>query len=443
MKLQHKLVFNFTAVGLVAFAGILGAIEQSAADDPPQHKGHVKVIVRPKDQPSEPTQPPQAPGETPAKQPKPTRKSQSHEPSRLPELPPSAIPQNNNPQEQPRESRQDVPSDLAAQVLTHKFGPERVQQILNSVQDAGGEGAPNSSPYFDGAHVLTGNGEITPREQTQFFRGSPAAPSQPTSAANSTYVITTVQGPTGSSDLKKAYGSVPGGVVLEGQADIGPLENLTYDARFNAFVVDDRAAYFLKVSPSIVVELCRALAEKDEIGVSLGAVQISYGALPKKSRLARDLMLADNFLGDIAFGKKEWTAGYIFANGYEPRQFHGSIHAAVFFRFSGFQFQVDQQELKVGQESFTDQFIPLTDERAADGGSLPDEAAIMEGRGNAPLEYEMNLRHIAENMSYYRREKLIDQVFSYGATAAFLRGLKAQGVDLAELADAIAADTGS
>lgn len=353
-----------------------------------------------------------------------------------PQLPPSVVPQN-VPGEQPQANHEGSSSDLAVQVLTHKFGAERVQQILKRVQGAGGEGAPSASPYFDGAHVLTGSGEIVPREQTQFFRGSAAAPSEPVPAGNFNYKATTVQD---AQQIPQQYGSVPGGVVLEGQADLGPLANLTYDSRFNALVVDDRAVYFLKVSPRILVELCRALAQKDQIGVSLGAVQISYGALPKKSELAGDLLLTDHFLGSIAFAWNDWTAGYNFAGGYEPQQFQGSMHAAVFFRFSGFQFQVEQQEFKVVQENFNDQFIPLSNQVAADGGSLPDEAAIM--AANTPSEWEMNLRHVAENMAYYRREKLIEQTFSYGATAAFLRGLKAQGVDLSELANAIEAEVG-
>ncbi len=459
MELRHKLILGFVIVCFISCCSVLGALQGAGSDEPQQTKPpKIHITVRPKNPPTQsqptpsqetpsqpskgpPSQPAQSAGETTPRQ-QPTHRSnpQTHSQQLPPQLPASAIP-TNAPQEQQREVHEGSGSDLATQVLINKFGPERVQQILKSVQDRGGIGAPNASSYFDGAHVLNGNGEIVPREQTHLFQGSPAAPSQSVPVGAYNYAPTTVQGPTGSSSISKDYVSIPGGVVLEGQAEIGPLENLTYDSRFNAFVVDDRAVFFLKVSPSIVVELCHALAQKDQIGVSLGAVLISYGALPKKSQLARNLMLTDHFLGSIAFGWKDWTAGYIFANGYEPQQFNGSMHAAVFFRFSGFQFQVEQQEFKVAQEGFNDQFIPLSDQAAADGGSLPDEAAIM--AGNVPREWELNLRHIAENMSYYRREKLIEQTFSYGATAAFLRGLKAQGVDLEELANAMAAELDS
>jgi hypothetical protein len=455
MKRRHNLVFVF-AIALMGVCSVLGAMQETGSDEPPHPKP--KIHVRPKNQPVEtpPAQeqpappqqtPPQAPPTEPSQSPPPENTSPEQKPvlqtkptqpmrELPPKLPASAIPQN-APQQQPQAAHSEGSSDLATQVLIRKFGTERVQQILQSVQSANGEGAPNASPYFDGAHVRIGDGEITPREQTKFFQGR-SAPSEPAPAGNFNYKATTVED---SQKIPSQYGSVPGGVVLEGQADIGPLENLTYDSRFNALIVDNRAVYFLKISPRILVELCRALAQKDQIGVSLGAVQISYGALPKKSELSRNLLLTDHFLGSIAFAWNDWTAGYRFASEYQPQQFQGSMHAAVFFRFSNFQFQVEQQEFKVAQESFNDQFIPLSNQVAADGGSLPDEAAI--SSGNVPREWEMNLRHVAENMSYYRREKLIEQTFAYGATAAFLRGLKVQGVDLAELANAIEAEVGT
>jgi hypothetical protein len=442
MKRHYRPIIGFIVICLISFSGVLGAAQETGSDEAKQQDSITKrptIHVVPKNQPM-PLQPPQSSGKNKVQPPQiPTPKDKPQVPSRQlpPELPSSTIPQDVS-REQPHEVREGTLSDLATQVLTRKLGAERVQQILNSIHDTAGEGAPNASTYFDGAHVLNGTGELMPGEQTRFFQGSRPAAHEPVPAGNYNYKITTVQD---SSDITKDYGSIPGGVVLDGQADVGPIENITYDSRFNAFIVNDQAVYFLKVSPRIVVELCRALSQKDKIGVSIGTVQISYGALPKKSQLARDLMLTDHFLGSIAFGWKDWTTGYIFANGYEPQQFHGSMRAAVFFRFSGFQFRVEQQEFNVVQENFEDRFIPLSDRAAGDGGSLPDEAAILEG--NVPREWEMNLRHIAENMSYYRREKLINQTFSYGAAAAFLRGMKAQDVDLAELARVIEGELSS
>jgi hypothetical protein len=326
---------------------------------------------------------------------------------------------------------------MAAQVLINKVGKDRVQQILNSVrgetnlQSANGQGAPNADVYFDGARLRTGDDDVVaPGEQTHFFLGGGGG-STPVQV-NTTYKPTTREDTSG---LASRYGSQPGGVVLEGQADVGPIDNIVYDSRFNALMVDDRGVYFLKIAPGSTAELCRAIAQQDQIGVSVGRMHISYGSLPKTTRVAHDLMLADSFLGDIAFGWKKWTAGYIYANGYEPQQPRGSFRAAVFFRFSGFQFQLEQQQYTVSKEKFTDQYVPLSNQVAPDGGGVADDAAV--DAGNVPSEFENNLRHIAKNIDYYRREVLIDQTFSYGETAAFLRGLKAQGVDLDELADAV------
>lgn len=321
--------------------------------------------------------------------------------------------------------------------MINKVGIQRVQKIFDSVQgeigltNANGQGAPNADVYFDGARLRTGNDELAPAEQTHFFQGGGGGGSTPVQVG-ATYKPTTHEDTVG---LRTTYGSQPGGVVLEGQADLGPIDSIVYDSRFNALVVDDRGVYFLKIAPGSTAELCRAIAQQDQIGVSVGKVHISYGSLPKTTRVALDLMLADNFLGDIAFGMKKWTAGYRYANGYELQQYHGAFRAAVFFRFSGFQFHVEQQEFTVSQENFTDQYVPLSSEAAPDGGGVADDAAVE--AGNVPSEFENNLRHIADNIEYYRHEALIGQTFSYGETAAFLRGLKAQGVDLDDLADAV------
>jgi hypothetical protein len=361
--------------------------------------------------------------------------------------PPPALPQSAIPQQQPgtvptrqagstppNQTIGDAapPSNLAAQVVTGKLGVERVQQFLNGVQDRPGKGSSTASTYFDGANIRTGNDDVVPSRQSPLFQGTGPQTSVPVPRTVHEYNITTAQD---SKNIGTYYGSIPGGVVLEGSAvGLGPINRLTYDSRFNAITLDDRAVYFMKVRPQTVAMLCKAIARSDKVGVSLGTVQIAYG-VPRKSRLAGDLMLADSFLGDIAFARREWTAGYKFANEYEPQRFNGSVSVAVFFRFSGFQFEIQQQELRVVQESFDDRIILLSNARAADGGHLPDEAGI--SGWNVPREWEANLKHIADNISYYRRERIIDQVFSYGEVAAFIRGLKQEGVDLLELADAI------
>lgn len=347
MNRQHKLGIAVVLACMLVCSGIRVAT---------QEPGVSGVVARPKpkigrvpsDQPlpvsppqaSEGGQPPPASGNPPPSNPGPANPAPSNHPPSNPEpsgpghsnlepsnsgpsapessrpdrpppqLPPSAVPQS-APQGQPQGGRASAPTDMAAQVLINKVGIQRVQKIFDSVQgsirlkDASGQGAPSADVYFDGARLRSGDDEITPGEQTHFFQGGRGStPVQ----VDAIYKPTTHEDTIG---LANTYGSQPGGVVLEGQADVGPIDNIVYDSRFNALVLDDRGVYFLKIAPSSTAELCRAIAQQHQIGVSVGKVHISYGSLPKTTRVALDLMLADNFLGDIAFGIKKWTAGYI------------------------------------------------------------------------------------------------------------------------------------
>jgi hypothetical protein len=188
------------------------------------------------------------------------------------------------------------------------------------------------------------------------------------------------------------------------------------------------------VNPRNVIMLARAIARDDKVGVSLGQVQLVYGQVPENSDVALDLKLADGFLGDIVFARRKWTKGYRFASGYEPKRDTGS-NVAVFFRFGGFDFETDQEEVRLRSSGLDITLIPLTETKSAEGGHLPDLEAIRAGQ-RFP-QFELNASHISENIGYYRQEKIIEQTFGYGELAAFLRGLKASGVNLANLANAV------
>src|SRR5271157_1926817 len=46
-------------------------------------------------------------------------------------------------------------------------------------------------------------------------------------------------------------------------------------------------------------------------------------------------------------------------------------------------------------------------------------------RGSTFPEYERNARHLAENIAYYRTERIVGRAFDYGETTALLRVLSA------------------
>jgi hypothetical protein len=318
---------------------------------------------------------------------------------------------------------------LTDRVLTRKFGSERFQQLLESVKTGGtlGLGSSNADSQFDGARHRTGNEDGVRPAGTQFFQSGISA------ITKGAFKDTTVQDARATTST---YGSIPGGVVLEGVATgLGAIEDVQYDSRFNAFILDDRAVYFLKVPPTTVAVLCRAIArdEKERVGVSLGKKELVYGEVPKDSDLAWDLKMADQFLGEIVFAQNDWTAGYRFANAFKPQPTREqSYSVAVFFNFNGFEFRVQQQEVELTQANFDVRILPLSESSSSDGGHLPDESAISEGR--VPQQFELNARHVADNISYYRQERIVDRVFAYGEVAAFIRELKRSGFDLENLA---------
>jgi hypothetical protein len=244
-------------------------------------------------------------------------------------------------------------------------------------------------------------------------------------------------------EMLRRYGSVPGGLVLEDTAvGLGSVKTARYEPARNAFILDERVVYVARISARSAAALARALAEDDRVGVSLGEeVEIVYGKLPKSSELALDLKLADNFLGDIILPPQEWTVGYRFANEFKPVQDLGSGTAAVFFRLRDFQFALDGDKLNLAHARFDVRIVPIVAKRAPDGGYLPDFKAISAGVGFEP--YLIGAEHVADNIEYYRKERIVERVLAYGEAAALFRGLKAAGVDLRELARNVRMSDGS
>jgi hypothetical protein len=322
--------------------------------------------------------------------------------------------------------------NLADQVIMRKLGFERTKEFLGHIQDGSCRGSPNCSTLFDQGIPSSGIDDVThPSVGTPFFKGQ--AP-----ALSHEYKTTS---PSDAKNIIDKYGEIPGGVVLEGRAeDLGPIRDLTYDSRYNAFILDNRGVYLLKVRRDEVAMLCRALAGKDDnLGVSLSTHPTVYGQVPKDSDLIWDLLLADHFLGfSIAFGRKDWTNGYRFAQDYQPEEVRADKNLAVFFRFRDFEFQLREQEYQVTHEAFEARAIPLGDETDSSGRLLPDDAAL--ASSDVPPVFERNVKHIADNIEYYRQERLVERVFSIGEAAAFIRGLKQAGVDLRALAEAIEAE---
>jgi hypothetical protein len=302
---------------------------------------------------------------------------------------------------------------------------QRVEQQLGSVNAGSCKGSPNCDRFFDRGIPGTGIDDVRAPPPDRIFSG--------------TFKPVT---PEAAKDIRREYGTIPGGVVLQGSAaGFGRIGRVQYDGRYNALTLDDRAVYFAPVNAGSVAVLARAIAQDNRVGVSLGQIQLVYGAVPETSDVARDLKLADSFLGDIVFARQKSIKGYKFADGYQPQPQSGNFNVAVFFNFNGFEFAISDEQVKLKRANFYATLVPLTEGKSTEGGHLPDLDAIAAGR-RFP-QYELNANHISNNIGYYRREKIIEQTFAYGELAAFLRGLKESGVDLRRLASAVEWSTGA
>ncbi|MBI5624401.1 MAG: hypothetical protein HY924_11540 [Elusimicrobia bacterium] len=220
-------------------------------------------------------------------------------------------------------------------------------------------------------------------------------------------------------------------MLEDAAAGLGAIKAVHYADKFHAVEIDNRAVYFPPVGPRDLAVLCRSLAADDRVGVSLGDAELVWG-VPKGSDVALVLKLADLFLADIVFGRRETTAGYRYAKRYKPIQQAGEPKVAAFFKIHKFKFRVEKQEVQLVRSALDVSLVPLAAAKAADGANLPDMGAIKAGVRFQALE--KNAKHLAKNMSYYRREKVLDQACLYGEVAAFLRGIRDHGADLLGLA---------
>lgn len=233
------------------------------------------------------------------------------------------------------------------------------------------------------------------------------------------------------------YGSVPGGVILEGSApSVGPVTNAGYDATSGSIVLDGRLKFKAPLSTVQLSALARAIADDDRIGISITDDDvIAYGDVDVDSVLARDLALADTFLADLILPPREWTDGYRMADGYQPQEADSDRNFIVLFRFQDFAFSQAANVLTPSAAKVDILVVPVSEQKAEDGGYLADIEALNSGVASPAIE--ANARHVGDHIGYYLQERIAARALAYGQAAALFRHLKAQHIDLDKLADAI------
>jgi len=268
------------------------------------------------------------------------------------------------------------------------------------------------------------NPDIQRRADTPFFRAQPVRTTQ-------SYV----------ENKLSQYPSLGGGILLEGTASgLDGIYSVEYDPIVNGLVLNDETLYFSPVPPQALAALARAIAADERVGASVGEKQLIYGAVPHESQIAVDLKMADKFLANITLARSWLTARFPLANGYKAQRPSDRDPAIVQFNLNNYRFDRRSDILRLAGAHFDVRVIPTSSEHAPDGGFLPDYQRIANGTLDAA--YAANISHVTENLDYYRGEQVVDRTLRYGEVAALLRALKAQAVDLPELASVIETETG-
>jgi hypothetical protein len=240
-------------------------------------------------------------------------------------------------------------------------------------------------------------------------------------------------------DLAK-YKSLGGGVFLEGAADaLRRFHQAAYDRELNAIILDAGAAiYFLKTPPAMTAALSQAIAtdydadtkqNPQRVGVSEGSTIIVFGNLPRPESV--DMFLADSLLGDTVWGRNDLSHGWDYPDGFVPSRDPTLHDLLVTFRLYGYEFAILDGVVSLSRSGFSATIIPTREETAANGGALPNLAAIEQGK-HFPAP-EAAARFLETHVAWLKREPLLSRVFDEAETCAVLRGLLVANIDLGKL----------
>lgn len=266
----------------------------------------------------------------------------------------------------------------------------------------------------------------------------PVADTKPPPRAELIATRTAIPNSTEINSVVEHYGSLPGGIVMEGAAKgLDSITSVRYDAKTQTLILGDDLAFRPEATTEEIASLARALTEDDRVGVSITNEDvIAFGSIPEETTLARNLAVADIFLVDFVVPPREWTQDYRLAGGYTPSTIDTEDEIVAFYTLHDFEFVIAGGEVTLSKAKANLFVVPVLSERADDGGYLPDLAALDAGTATDTLAaVQKNADHMTANFSYYAQERAARRAITLGEVAAVLRHLKSKGVDLTALAD--------
>jgi hypothetical protein len=239
--------------------------------------------------------------------------------------------------------------------------------------------------------------------------------------------------------VEARYGSLPKGVMLEGEATgMDPIKSVDYDPKTGAYTINGKDTYKCPVKARDMGELIRAFQKDPDtnLGVSLTKVkEIVFGKVPPDGENIKAMFECDRLMCQVLFGFNDLLGGVKLPGNYVPKQAtERPTTVAAYTLFSDYIFAKKGNEWTCGNVSMSVEVYATKGAqgtKASDGGHVIDEDAMK--KGLIASEDLANRDHILKNKAGYMAIPTVAKVVAYGEGAAFARTLVASKIDLAPL----------
>lgn len=228
---------------------------------------------------------------------------------------------------------------------------------------------------------------------------------------------------------------VNAGVIIEGKTvGIDEVSSLQYQAENNSFVINGNKSLPVAVSREELIEIIRALRFDDRIGVATKANNevILYGKVAENSTIAQKLQAADELLRAVVYADNARLKNITLPENYRPQNVRNRNDkpSAIYFSLDNFVYREQGGVYRPENFKADLMLIPLGKD-SDDDKLVPDYDALQ--RGDVLVEERQNAEHIRKNQHAYLSLPVINAAVRIGQTTAFIRHLRAGGVDLAQL----------
>lgn len=228
------------------------------------------------------------------------------------------------------------------------------------------------------------------------------------------------------------YESLPKGVILEGTADFGAINSVTYDKEKGALVLNGADTYKLPCTPKEFQQLLKSLQKDDRLGVTLidGNAKF-WGSIENGGSMGKAMIDSDKLMGGVIYGYAHLLEGRKLP--FQPQQAKDRKNPVVAVtRFWRYIFEKKGTSFVCVSDELDVQIFPLNMAgRSGSGGHLPDDDVLK----NFTLEAtdRENLANLQRHKQDLYKTTSLGETSKVGEAAAVARALRDSKIDLAPL----------